>query len=311
MKLYIDKDNLISLMKSKGESEFLDCSNLIRRNFDVLYNFPKSMVKSDELLTSWFGSYGQGVNGKQEFAENEENIFPPRPLKSNFYKANNAELLTSVYLLDDAHICEVIKNKSCVLIGKIGEEIGVISSLILEGSETPAKQILSWSQYLPSLPLTDIVISDNHFFKNKETYDANNNELLRYLCSIPKNSPINVVIITKEGEVDRNINLEAEIKEIKKLIREASGSSKSSATILTTYKTHDRTLITNYYRVKHGCSFHLKDNGLKNDVLTEIKSHGYINNESISKLLLSGIFQEIASHPVECFGDRISNFLKF
>ena len=36
-----------------------------------------------------------------------------------------------------------------------------------------------------------------------------------------------------------------------------------------------------------------------------------INNESISKLLLSGIFQDIASQPAECFGDRVSNFLKF
>ena len=98
MKLYIDKDNLISLMKSKDKSKLLDCSNLIRRNFDVLYNFPKSVVKSDELLTSWFGSFGQGVFGKQEFAETEEGIFPPRPLKSNFYRVNNADLLTSVYL---------------------------------------------------------------------------------------------------------------------------------------------------------------------------------------------------------------------
>ena len=311
MKLYIDKENLISLMKSKDQPVFSDCSNLIRKNFDVLYNFPKDELKTDSLLMAWFASFGQGVNGRQEFANTNDERYPTRPIKSNFYNSGNSELLSSVFLLDDLHICEVIKNKACILIGGKGDELKVISSLLLSDTEILAKDIPSWSQYLPSLPLTDIIISDNHYFKSKEVYVSNNNEVLRYLCSIPQNSPVNVVIITKKGEVDRNIDLNEEIKNIKDLVKEVTDSKKSTATILTTYKSHDRALITNYYRVKQGCCFHLKDNGLKDDVLTEIKTHGILSNEIISKKLLTGIFQEIASNPAECFGDRKSNYLKF
>jgi hypothetical protein len=311
MKLYIDKKNLISLMKSKDQPVFSDCSNLIRKNFDVLYNFPKDELKTDSLLMAWFSSFGQGVKGRQEFANKEEDVYPTRPLKSNFYSSGDLELLSSVFLLDDAHICEVIKNKACILIGSTGDELNVISSLIIEDTEIQAVKIPSWSQYLPSLPLTDIIISDNHYFKSKEVYVSNNNELLRYLCSIPQNSPVNVVIITKKGEVDRNIDLNEEIKNIKDLVKDATDSKKSTATILTTYRSHDRALITNYYRVKNGSSFHLKNSGLKSDVLTEIKSHGILSNEIISKQLLKGIFQEIANNPADCYGDRISHFLNF
>lgn len=311
MKLFIDKENLISLMKSRNQSAYFDCSNLLRKNFDVHYNFSKNVLKSDAMLMAWFSSYGEGVMGEHIFAEKDEEILPPRPLKSNFFNSNDFNWLTSVYLLDDTHICSLIKEKSCILIGTVGDELNVINSLLLESTECPSIEIQSWDTYLPSLPLTDIIISDNHYFKSLNTYKANNNELLRYLCGIPNNSPVNVVIITKENELDPDIDLEAEKNEIKKIVKNATGSVKSSVTILTTYKTHDRALITNYYRVKHGCSFHLNDNGLKEDVLTEIKSHAYISNEKVSIKLISGIFQKIASNPVHCFGDRKSNFLKF
>ena len=311
MKLYIDKSNLISLVNSKNSPEFLDCADLIRRHFDVKYNFPKDDVKAEEHLMAWFSKYGQGVGGNAlYFSKDESEMFPPRPVKSNFYNTGTNDLLTSIYLLEDEHICDVISSKSCILIGKIGEELKVLASLIMDNTETPAVKITSWGDYLPKLPLTDIIISDNHYFKFQETYKKNDNELIRFLSNIPNNSPVNVIIVTKEGEVDNNINLEEEQGKIKEIVKKASGSTKSSVTIVTTYKSHDRSLITNYYRIKHGSCFHLKSNGLKGDVMTEIKSHGKKQNEEMSKYLL-GIYQEIVSSPVRCFGDKKSNFLIF
>lgn len=310
MKLYIDQDNVISLMKSKALPNFSDCADFVRKHLDVHYNFPKENLKSDSLLMAWFSNFGQGVTGTHTFASNETDIFPQRPVKSNFYNAGNLDLLTSVYLLNDEHTCDVISAKSCIMIGKIGEEIKLIHSLLLENTETRAITIASWKNYLPSLPLTDIIICDNHYFKNEFVYKKNDNEIIRSLAGIPKKSPVNVVIIVKEGEVDNRIDLSSEQKKIKELVKKASNSSKSTVTILTTNKTHDRNLITNYYRVKHGSCFHLKDNGLKDDVMTEIKTHGKKNNEENSKSLVS-VFQKIASSPVQCFGDKKSNFLNF
>lgn len=310
MKLYIDLDNMISLTKSKERPEFHECADLIRKHLDVQYNFPKDKLKTDSSLMAWFARYGQGVTGKQIFISNESEVFPERPVKSNFYNRGDANFLSSIYLLDDEHMCDVIKGKSCVLIGKIGEEIELIHSLIMEGTEIPAVSISSWGDYLPILPLTDIIISDNHYFKDETIYRSNNNEIISYLASIPQSSPVNIIIITKEGEVDNRIDLNSEQKRIKELAKKASKSSKSTVTILTTYKSHDRSLITNYYRVKHGSCFHLKNNGIKNDVMTEIKTHALKYNEDISKYLLT-VFQEIVNQPAKSFGDKKSNFLSF
>ena len=310
MRLYIDKENLVSLMSSKDRDSFEECARVIRRDLDVKYNFTKEEIRSNETLMAWFMRFGQGVTGNIEYNNNNQDTFPPRPLKSNFYNNDRDDSLYSIYLLNDAHICDVVNQKGSVLIGKVGEETKILSSLFLDDTETPASEIPSWQDYCPLMPLTDIIICDNHYFKNKYTYEKNDNELIVSLLRIPQNSPVNVVIITKEREVDPGIDLQQMQKEIKDVVKKMTGSSKSSVTILTTYSTHDRNLITNYFRIKHGSCFHLKDNGLKPDVTTEIKTHIIRKNEVVTKRLL-GVFQRIANSPVQCIGDRKSNFLKF
>ena len=39
MRLYIDKENLVSLMKSQAQGCFEDCVRAIRKDIDVQYNF--------------------------------------------------------------------------------------------------------------------------------------------------------------------------------------------------------------------------------------------------------------------------------
>ena len=309
MRLYIDKENLVSLMKSQAQGCFEDCVRAIRKDIDVQYNFSNEEIKNDELLVAWFRRFGSGVDTKQLFVPKDSpQIKPPRPLKSNFYTSDGRNGYTAVYLLNDCHMCEVVAQKSCVLIGKIGEETRIISSLFLEDTETDSISITSWRDYCPTLPVSDIVLCDNHYFKNKITYEKNDNELIKAIACIPHESPINVVIITKEDQV--GVNLSIEQKHIKDIVKKATGSKKSTVTILTTKKAHDRCLITNYYRIKHGSCFHLIDSGIKADVTTEIKSHIKRNNERVTKKLLT-TFQNIVDDPYQCYGDRVSNLLEF
>lgn len=311
MRLYIDKENLISLISSKAQDSFEDCARAVRRELDVQYNFSKEEIKSNDALQFWFNRFGQGVKGTQDFVpEKKPEVFPPRPLKTNFYNDKNPETLKAIYLLNDNHICDLVKQKSCVLIGKLGEETKVLSSLLIEGSETQAKKILSWKEYCPALPLTDIIICDNHYFKHATTYAKNDNELIRSLVKIPQSSPVNVVIFTKSGEIDSKIDIKKEQINIKEIVKKATNSNKSSVTIVTSYSTHDRCLITNYYRIKHGSCFHLNDNGLKEDVTTEIKSHINRSNEEQSKHLID-VFQKVLNRSPICIGDKKSNFLTF
>jgi len=308
MVLYIDKENVQFFMKSKGHPNFSKCEGLIRGNMDIHYNFPKEDITNDELLTLWFRQYGDGVSGKTVFCPPQV-ITPDRPLKSNFHSSLNGMALSSVYLLNDTRVCDMIADKSCILIGKVGEEISVIERLIIDGTETMTSRI-DWNTYCPSLPVTDIIISDNHYFKDSRVYAVNNNELLRKIAANANISPVNVVIIVKEGETDGEIDIAEEQKIIKQMIRDVTQSAKSTVTILTTYKTHDRNLVTNYFRIKNGSCFHLKQSSLKNDVTTELKSHAFRTNMNISRSLLD-VFQEIAASPVRCYGDRKSNYLNF
>ena len=310
MKLYIDKENLQSLVKSKADDAFEGCVRLLKQQMDVQYNFPKDEMLKDEYIAFWLNKLGDGVKTSHDYCPPKEVVPNREDLKSNFYKEYDKDGLSSVYLLNDEHVCDLVSAKGCILIGKIGEEISVLKELIIEDSEVAAIKINDWKSYCPHLPLTDIIINDNHYFKNKYVYERNDNELIRVLASVPNNSPVNVIIIVKEGEIALDIDLQAEQTKIKSVVKNVSGSSKSTVTILTTNKNHDRCLITNYYRIKHGSSFHLKENGVKNDVMTEIKSSAYSKNEENTSYLLHQ-FQTIADAPVQCYGDKKSNFLNF
>lgn len=311
MVLYIDKENLISLVQSKNKGEFVEYAALIRKNLDVQYNFPKDEIPKDEYLSFWFNSLAQGVSGKQEFCP-PKNVIPEIPRKSNFYNSLPSSDRSSIFFFNDEGKATVAEAKCCVIVSKVGDEMSKLKELYSfeEKGEVLAYKIPNWSSYLPHLPLTDIIISDNHYFKDKYVYDTNDNELIRFLSSIPQQIPVNVVIIAKEGEIDPAIDLTKEQESIKSIVKAASGSTKSTVTIVTTYKNHDRALITNYYRVNHGSCFHLKENNLKHDVKTEVKTHGMRKNHSFTKELIAE-YQDVISNPSKCIGDKVSNILVF
>ena len=181
--------------------------------------------------------------------------------------------------------------------------------LSLDDKEILTKSIVSWNDYCPKLPLTDIILCDEHYFKSKRVYEKNHKEILTSICQ-PTNSQVNIVIITKEGEIDSAIDVENECKIIKDQISSVSGISKGKCkvTVLTTYKTHSRHLITNYFRIVHTSCFHLIDNGLKDDVNTDIASCTSPTANDVTDRLLS-IFQSVADAPIHSYGDKISNFL--
>lgn len=309
--MYIDKENLISLVRSDDKASFLEYVAMVRKNMDIQYNFPKEAIRDNEYLTFWFSQFGSGVGGVQEFCP-PKTVVPDRPLKSNFYNSLSADNRSALFFLNDDSKCAAAQNKCCVMVAKVGEELAKLKEIFSpdEQGEALVYQIADWKNFLPQLPLSDIIICDNHYFKDKYVYDANNNEIIRFLSAIPHNYPVNVVIIVKEREIDPKIDLEVEQSRIKTIVKNASGSSQSTVTILTTYATHDRALITNYFRVKQGSSFHIKQNNIKHDVSAEVKSHAIRKNHDFTKNLLAE-YQNIASNPSKCFGDRISNFLKF
>ena len=316
MRLYIDKENVESLVKGRKDNLALytDMSNYIKKGMIVQYNFSKEELLKSQYLQAWFATVsGDGVKSKPEFCPPKD-IFPsPRPVKSNFLSNQGSDAYRSIYLLCmDNNISKSIQDKQYVLIGNVGEEYDVIEKLsLLDDKEILTNSIGSWNEYCPKLPLTDIILCDEHYFNDKYVYKKNQNEILTSLCQTPKNQ-INVVIITKEGEIDPAIDIEEECKNIKNQISSISGISKGKCkvTVLTTRKTHSRHLITNYFRIVHTSCFHLIDNGLKDDVNTDIASCTSASANSVTDGLIK-LFQSVANSPVQSFGDKFSNFLTF
>lgn len=315
MRLYIDKENILSFMSGRNEDIdlFDESLRLIKKGMEVYYNFPKSEILSDPVLTAWFGRMkGSGVKFDSKFCP-DATVKPERPVKTNFYNKYNAEDRGSIYLLNiEENTCNNIKDKRSILIGRPGEEFEIFK-LLLDIPERPTMmpQIKSWSEYCPNIPLSDAIICDNHYFKDDYAYEKNDNELIRALASIPKDS-FNLVIITKDSEVNRAINLETECAKIKNIVSASSGLSKKkcSVTIITTNRTHSRHIVTNYYRISPTSCVHLKDNGLKEDANIFIEPHTDPKAVEGTKKLTE-TFQSIAKSPVRIFGDRSSNYIHF
>gem|GEM_PF-3930700 len=230
-------------------------------------------------------------------------------LKSNFYKARK-NFRFSVFLIDNDRF-NLIREKNCILVGNKEEGLQVLDNLTYKNNEEiygekQITEISNWKDYIPKLPMTDAIICDNYYFKDKFVYEKNNNELIEAIASVPHNSPINIVLIVKAGNeaIDHRINIEKEQKEIERKVRSMSGSKDSHFFILSTYKEHGRRIITNYYRIKHDGTFNIKDAGLKEDVMIEIKPLS-AKKEMQASIKHLKICKSIADSPTERYPKEI------
>lgn len=128
MDIYIDKENLLSLINSRTENLYNDCIKILKKQLNIFFNFPKDDLKSDDKLMAWFTSFQEGVGGNNVFSFG--NNFPQRPLKSNSHKAFNSHQLSSIYLINDERF-DVLKATGTILLGKPGEELIILNSLFL------------------------------------------------------------------------------------------------------------------------------------------------------------------------------------
>lgn len=307
MDLIIDKANILSLLSSKKLGE---CSLLIQKGINIIFNMNKEDLSEDEKLkiAEWLKLF---TDGRKNYNISWRPILDTNNLKTNFTITDlksEKKSFRYAYLIDNEKVVDFIKEKGNVLIGKVGEEQELILSLKLEDTEIFTYKIKSWDNYCPSLPVTDIIICDNYYFKKLYTYQANDNELIKALCRNCKQSPINLILITKSNGIDSRININEEQKKLEKLVKQITSSNKSNACIVLSYSSHDRHVITNYFRINNGTGFHLKKEEIKKNILTEIKSHAYKNNQTISDDLISEYKEIINKNASSTYGEPKCNF---
>lgn len=261
MDIYIDKENLLSLINSKTENLYNDCIKTLKKQLNVFFNFPKDELKQDDKLMSWFTDFSQGVGENNSFVFG--NNFPLRPLKSNFYKTFNLHQLSSIYLINDEK-ADLLKNSGTILIGKPGEEISILNNLFINQNDylfdkkwkIGSLNFQKWSDlHKYSLPVTDIIIVDPYVCSDQNLIQFN---LLPFLSSITHKvkAKINIIIYTDK---DACLSYDYLSPIIRKTISNITGANPNFTLIKYTDKRgipskaeHDRTIFSNYLRIYSG-----------------------------------------------------------
>lgn len=328
MDLYIDKENLKSFILSKDKEDFGDCLRMIKRQLHVIYNMEKSIFREDPELSQWLLRMGEGRGNSEEGDTFKSEIFPIRPIKSNSYIDWGRKELSSVFLIDDLDAVK-LKNKGCVLLGEIGEELNVLLRLFC-GSDYEyhhlydiLKNFNSWEQLIDDnqmLPCSDIVINDRYLFKDDYALvEYNLGHLLTALAHGAKNK-LNIVVFTKNDALVKfeynNAN-----KIIKKTIENVTGI-KPNITFVTSNDNsklpHDRFVITNYRLIRSGDSFNYFNtkgekitNGGSLDIDSLAKYDTYLYANSLIEKLQKSYNDIQRLNKDMILGSKISNFIDF
>jgi hypothetical protein len=329
MDLYIDKANLNSLISNKATSSlYPDCVKLMKKQLNVFFNFPKSELKTNTNLMTWFMTMSQGVGSSNSFTFDSN--FPVKPLKSNSAKTFSSEQLSSIYLLDGEGV-DKFKNSGAVLIGAVGEEIDVFNKLFFNQDDylfdkrwkIGGDDFKTWGDLKPcSLPLSDIIIIDPYVVSDLHSIKSN---LLPYLkCLTDKTrSSVNIVIYTNRDSCVEYSELSSPIRAAVKAIT----GVKPNFTLVTFIQKrgvpsnqaeHDRTILMNYERIYTGDTINFFDTDGK--VITNGREIHYSSlakdeNHRLATTLIEDIQANIKflenNNPTCIQGDKKSGYLNF
>lgn len=307
MKLYIDLNNLESIVKSKDSDVFDEFVLLVKRDLDVHYNFDKKEMLTNKYVDYWFKRIkGQGKITKDEILP-EFQIYPDRPVKDDFYTHPEHNASCSIFMLSEEEICnECLSNG--VLAVKIGQEMDLLTEILsLKDKEVPIIDINKWSEYCPKLPLTQLVFVDDYYFADLEEFYKDDYEIFKELSRRTGGSPISVVIFTEI--VNRSIKLADVCTELKREVIKITGNKECTVSIYVTVKRHARCVITNYYRIKSDSGFRLKEYGKKDDNMADIKPHCVKLNEKNTRSLMAQLLEIATNKDTKHFGDPLPTLI--
>lgn len=327
MDLYIDKENLRSFLNSRDKEDYGDCLRMLRRQLHVVFNMDKSELKDNTDLDRWIREYiCQGRGDSEDIDMFRADKFPIRPIKSNSYNDWSRRSLLSAYLIDDFDASK-LKDKGCVLLGDVGEELDILKKLFC-GRDYEyhhlydlRKNFLSWEQLIEDdqlLPCTDIVISDRYLFREQEDIVRYNlNKMLSALANNVKNK-IDVVVYTKY-EALSNFGKEKATKIIKQTLDKVTGMKPNVTFVCSNDNKkilHDRFVITNYRLLRSGDSFNYFNtsgeritNGGSLDVDSLANHETYVFVESLLEELQSTFNTIKQLNDTMILGDRKSKFI--
>lgn len=334
MKIYIDKPNLLSVIRSAKEDKYNDCMRMLKNYFKIFFTFEKDDIKSFENIDKqdvmgWLTQMTSGIGSDNIDPIKWGSVFPKRPLDISSFSVDN---LSSVYLLSKENDpkLETMSKKGNLIIASEGQEIEAISSLLFDDfqfTEHIFYRINCWADLEKyASPCTDIIICDPYLFSSPDLYQSNIYSLIKALTRTIKNTKVNIVIITLKSNHNRltNTDFEPNWDSIYSKIRKcAEKYSSFNVTFVTASKDtldeHDRTIFTNYKYFTSGDSYnYFNSSGEKITKGRNLHVHSRVGNANTdSSLIFLSDMQRIIDR-IKGKGndslikkDKKSNFLKF
>ncbi len=329
MYLYIDKENLVSIIKQKKHPLHDDAIKTMKKQLSLFFNFSKKSIKADELIMPLFQMLTDGAGDANNLTFLDEYIFPKRPIENTCINTFNDNKFSAVYLIDDAEVSQ-LRNQGAVLVGAVGEEMDIFNNLFLKNKDYDfhkeirigSSHLTTWSDLSKfNLPLTDIVFVDRFILADSSLISGNLIAYLKVLCEHAR-CKVNVVLYVDKAKVA--VAYPALITLIKQEITSITGISPdvtvaeySEQAGQDTLGEHDRTIFTNYIRVKSGDTYnYFLSNGNVKTKGREITYNSLAKKEShdLAKTLISDLQKNIdflKANNTGIHGDRKSNYLNF
>ncbi|MEB2786508.1 hypothetical protein [Algoriphagus persicinus] len=332
MNLYIDKNNTLSLLSQKDIDFREDCIKMMKKHLDVYFNFSKSEVPKNESLLSLLKILTSGVGTTSK--KFMEDAIPSRPLSLDCHQGMSFKKLVSMYLADDDNIKKV-QQVGAINLGGVGEEFELFNRIFLLNREykferkfrigKPTKGNLvpffeRWEDLSEfSYPMSDILIIDSYILDDKSLLSSNFYKLLEIFGSIPRHC-LNIIIYTNHSNI--NVSFGELERYVKKLFKKNIGYIPNITLIpvrsqrdIKSLVEHDRTILTNSYRIYSGDSFNYFNS--KGEKITKGKeisfsSLGDRDNYLLAESLLSDVQEALNFLDAKSvLGDKTSNFLTF
>lgn len=330
MDAYIDLANLRAYAKSGGHEDFKICTDMLRQNFNLCFTFDKGLIQREkkQAQMSIMNLIRQLTSNRGDSESIKWNVnYPPRPLSEDVYETMDIRQLTSIYLLDDENIKEMVSH-GCLLFSEEGNEIRTLENLLVVGKPVTKAYALrdmsDWSLVENNAsPCTDIVVIDPYLFAQSDLlYEYNSYKILESLAKWNKSHALNIVIFTfpqhKDGAIMRDVPFVTIERQLKSRILAISGvEPKLTFVKLPPSKEHDRTIITNYKMFDSGDSFkYFNDKGenMSHGRWFHVHTHGdkETRKQAVAYLQdLQELVNNLKGGLSNIIGDKKSNFLKF
>lgn len=324
MKLYIDKENLLSLL-NQGEKEIVselyeEVIRLIKRHLDLIFNFDKKECLNNPLLLKWMNQLSQGRGDTSSADEFKRPPFPERPIKNNFRTNLPWNVFYSAFLVDDEKV-DALKQQNSMLIGKVGEETSVLSSLFCNSSfdlhslyNIQDKTTFDGWETLKKdghiMPCSDIVIADRYLFSDISRLESNLYKILSLFAKGVQKPKINIVFFSDSND-------EVLRKSVCKRINEIFGKETKVKVTFVVYgnnRPHDRFILTNYRLFRSGDSFNYYDKSgymVSKGLSLDVDSLANINACSLVSQIQKDM-QDLCNNATDrIFGAKESNFIRF